>query len=147
MFHIGSINSEHSGSMNSDEFSDFIGHNYAQPPPQLRISLPLEDEVSVRLKKSTSPKSSQEGSNASSHEQIQPLTLPPVAMAPGMNAPISSPTVVVNDSSISLENLQENINVQNGILTLTNNESGETSKNSGGKQTWSAVVQKNFIQP
>lgn len=34
---MGSQNSEHSGSMNSDELSNLIGHNYLAPQPALAL--------------------------------------------------------------------------------------------------------------
>lgn len=45
---MGSHNSEHSGSMNSDEFSAFIGHNYGFPSRDNIRGIPLQLEADIQ---------------------------------------------------------------------------------------------------
>lgn len=133
---MGSQNSEHSGSMDSDEFSNLIGHNYANAHV-LRVTLPLENEVSLLMGNSSK-------SSNNSHTSVNVTTVQDVTSSQDNTLNVSTENAQDNTS---LHKLQENLVISKGILTLTNPEKGECSKQNEAPSknvSWSSLVQRNI---
>lgn len=179
---MGSTNSEHSGSMDSDEFSNFIGHNYGQSMPHWLAAPHFEVDVnSLSMKDvmvhpwspttrnriheeaqifvnggivcndsrpSHTDTNSTRASNSTSPVEFNYGSTDLPQFFVGNFSPHSTPVIpasIINPTA-SLEHLQHNFCVNNGILSLSNFEHGETSKTQNNV-TWNNIVTRNVNSP
>ncbi|KAL8092426.1 hypothetical protein AgCh_034633 [Apium graveolens] len=124
---MGSRNSENSGSMNSEEFSNFIGHNYIAPP-LLALPAPhhefLFEEVANPLPLSPDTlRRVREDVNliiAGGSARVEPGPSQDVSRSSKNSQTMSTDSVTKqgNNSTPVLEDLQDSFHVQNGVLTV-----------------------------
>lgn len=136
---MGSHNSEHSGSMNSDEFTNFIGNNYAAPLPQLERSINSEDVMGEPL----SPRTQQR-----MQEQIQLIlndgtelnATGPTEEASSKASHGSPPNKVQSPAEISSDLRIEGTQVIPGLNHSTSNVNTGGSEQGKKTVTWSSLV-------
>lgn len=160
---MGSRNSEHSGSMDSDEFQNFIGHNYGIHHPLLALTAPnhdlLFDKVANPLPLSPETlRRIQEDTKlilaGGSVRQEQGPSQGAISSKSSKHSQTKSTDSVTKKGSIAapaLEDLQDNFQVQNGVLTVFvpketehNNNIEHERTTTSAMGTWSSIVVRNI---